>query len=63
MSLGTHAIKVRFEGEKVWYFLTPDGGQNRLRIHAATLSEADAKLAAAEVSKNHKNVQAKAVKL
>lgn len=38
----THAVKIRATGTKGWFFLTPDCGRSRLRIHAARFTETDA---------------------
>lgn len=36
-----YAIKVKKAGEKAWYFLTPKGGMNKLRIHAGQFATAE----------------------
>lgn len=38
----THHVKVRLRGEVGWKFLTPKGGTNRLRVHAAEMTKAGA---------------------
>lgn len=65
MMLGTHAVKVKFPDRGVWDFITPDGGTTRLRIHAATMTpeRADEAVARILASPDHKDIQAKAVKL
>lgn len=35
-------VKVRWPGERAWYFATPKGGATRLRVHAAQCTEAEA---------------------
>jgi hypothetical protein len=37
--MGTHAVKLKVFDSKVWWFLTPRGGETRLRIHASLMSE------------------------
>lgn len=61
--LGTHAVKVKGPDDKVWYFLTPGGGENRLRVHAATMDQAKAERIARQVAEQNEGYQAKAVEL
>jgi hypothetical protein len=61
--LGTHAVKVRSPGAKRWEFLTPEGGETHLRIHAATMSQEKADQQARYIPEHNPGVQAKAVKL
>lgn len=47
--LGSHAVKVKFNNAKVWYFASSGGSVNRLRVHAATFTPENAeKFAAAQ---------------
>jgi hypothetical protein len=39
----THYVKHREKGSKGWFFLTDDGGRTRLRIHAASFTEENAR--------------------
>lgn len=39
----THHVKCREKGKKTWKFMTPRGGLNSLRIHAAQFTEEKAK--------------------
>lgn len=32
---GYYAVKVKGESDKVWHFITPKGGETRLRLHAS----------------------------
>lgn len=44
------AIKVRKQGEARWRFLTPSGGTNNLRIHAALFPDVAAAQAVVDAS-------------
>jgi hypothetical protein len=62
------AIKVKGPTDKVWYFLSGDGGMNRLRIHASQFMDKGGESAAVraervrdEIIANNEGFQAKVV--
>ncbi len=60
----SYAVKVKSPGDKVWRFMTPSGGETRLRVHAGQVEDLDkAKRIAASVEELNPGVQAKAVDL
>lgn len=61
--MGTHAIKVKWPGEKVWYFIGSGGRETRLRIHASLMDPEKCERLAAEVRELNPGVQAKVVQV
>ncbi len=61
--MGTHGIKVKSPGEKIWYFLRSNGGETRLRIHAGLTTPEKAAIIAAEVEELNPGVKAKVVQI
>ena len=59
----THAVKVKEPTDKVWYFLTPQAGKTRLRIHASMFTPERAALVAAELEELNPGVKAKVTPL
>lgn len=55
-------IKVREKGKRAWYFVTPSGGMNRLRVHAAQWNGKDkAESSAAYAAGNNERYEFKVV--
>lgn len=57
----THFVKVREKTAKAFWFLTPKGGMNRLRVHASQFTEEQANKAVEEINRENPHVIAKAV--
>jgi hypothetical protein len=58
-----HAIKVRKEGERVYRFLTPKGGETRLRLHAATITKANGEAMIVQLAADNPGFEFKVVPL
>lgn len=57
------AVKARHPGEKIFYFITPQGGETRLRIHAGFSKRGEALRYVEKISALNPDVEFKAVRL